>query len=86
MTNGTRIFLWETGEHCGTAGSRDRALELAAEYLDGSAEALVEEARLALTAASAGGLVQGHQRTGAAWRGRYRDGEPVWRPVAAGAS
>ena len=79
-----RIFLWEAGPHCGTAATRDRAQALAAEFLGGDLVALVEEARLAMTEAGSGGLVPGHERTGAAWRGRLLGGEPVWQADTAG--
>lgn len=83
MSAEPRIFLWEAGAHCGTAGTRERAFEMAGEFLGAGAGALVEEARLALTAGSGGGMVPAHQRTGQAWRGRMLEGRPSWRPCTA---
>lgn len=78
-----RIFLWETGRYSGAVETRDRALEAAAERLDGDAEALVEEAEMVITAGAGGSLVPEHRRTGPAWRGHLQDGEPVWEPARA---
>jgi hypothetical protein len=80
----TPVFLWEAGRFSGVAGTRDRALEVAAAVLGAGMTALVEEARFVIAAGQGGSLVPGHERTGQAWRGRLRGGRPVWEPAPPG--
>jgi hypothetical protein len=65
----------------GAAGSAGAAFEEAAPHLAGSAEAVVEEAVLAMLPAGVAGLVSVYERTGKAWRGRLEDGAPSWEQV-----
>lgn len=80
----TAVFLWKAGRFCGVAGTRDRALELAAAVLGAGVTAQVEEARFVIAAGQGGSLVPGHERTGLRWTGHLQDGEPVWVAARAG--
>lgn len=83
MAGGGRVIhLWSAGSASGTAASVQVAVENAAPYLDGDADAVVEQAEVDMLPADFAGSVPAYRRTGNAWRLRMKDGTPSWAPVA----
>lgn len=78
-----RIWLWDAGPWSGTAGSAERAMEMAGEYLGAGVTAVAEEALLVVSGGRRGGLASVHQRTGWRMTGHLVGGVPVWEPDAA---
>lgn len=72
-----RVWLWDTGDHLGVAGTETEAARAAAECIGDAGTAVVEFARIT----TGQDMMLTYERTGIGLAGTAKDGRVSWSPL-----